>query len=180
MVLQKNITMIIVLLGVVGCASAPTPQNAGEYRESIKSGGYGTEYESYEVSRPFSVVSKTLKEKSNECLNIAIQETHCIRNGNCSEHTSFYSPTVVSGENKTELHVQYRREPWDALFLGGEPPADGMYIAVVDVQPAGNSKTKVDLYGLSVAAMRRVPEAIKHWVDGSNLGCPNLTKPYYD
>jgi len=88
---------------------------------------------------------------------------------------------MISGKNKSELHVQWRKDPENAVYLGmsGKPPADGMYIFVFDFEPKGKNSTKVSVFGTTMSEYQTVPNAIKHWTNGTNLGCPDLAKSYY-
>ena len=56
---------------------------------------------------------------------------------------------------------------------------DGIFIAAFDVEPAGKNKTKMTVYAPSQEELRTVPNAVEHWARGSNMGCPDLTKPYW-
>ena len=172
--------VILISAVVSGCATMPMPQSAADYRQSFVQGGFGTKLESYEIKRSYSTVAKTLQKKSKECLDVTLIKTKCV-NKNCKEYEAKYTPTVVSTSKKTELHVQWRRTPWDSTFLGssGEPPANGVYITVLDAEPAGKGKTKITVYGPSLDNLRTVPDAAKRWAAGTNLGCPDLTQPYY-
>ena len=87
----------------------------------------------------------------------------------------FYKPTLVNGRERTELHIQWRREPGDAFSFSGKPPADGMYVVVADAMPAGKGKTTMTVYAPTMV-FTVIPKAIKHWANGTNLGCPDLTK----
>ena len=175
-------SIIVTCILISGCATVPMPQSAQEYRQGFAKGGFGAKLESYEVKRPYTSVAKNLKTKSKECLNVTLIKTKCTnRNLNCKEYEAKYTPTFVSTPRKSELHIQWRRTPWDSAFLGtsGQPPAKGIFITVVDAEPAGKNTTKITMYGPSLEHLRTVPDAIKRWADGSNLGCPDLTRPYY-
>ena len=173
-------SVITISVLITGCASGPVPKNATEYRDAIKKGGFGTNFENYVVERSYSKVAETLKKNANACLNKKVEKTKCPPGTlTCEKHTAYYTPTIKSSKQKTELHVQWRRDHWGDKIALGETPPDGLYITVVDVMPAGKGKTEVNLYGPSLEHLQTVPKAIKHWVDGSNLGCPNLGKPYY-
>lgn len=182
---MKRSAFQVFLLGALlsGCAGGPMPQTGEEYRAGIAKGGFGSEMKTYEVNRPYKKVADALVSKSKECLNVKLAKNKCIRQGvanSCKAYEVFYRPTVVKTASKTQLHVQWRRDPWDSMFLGGgQPPADGLFIAAFDVEPAGPGKTKVTTYGPSIDHLKTVPNAVKHWVEGTNMGCPDLTKPYY-
>jgi len=157
-----------------GCATRPIPQTAAEYRNGI-------EAVVYKVDRPYSKVVDTLKTKSKECLDAKLAKRVCYNKVSCLDSEVTYTPTMIAGKNKSELHVQWRKEPENAVYLGmsGKPPANGMYVFVFDVEPDGKSKTKVSVFGTTNSEYQTVPNAVKHWAKGTNLGCPDLTKPYY-
>jgi hypothetical protein len=161
---------------LVGCASGPTPQNAAQYRSAVGKGGMGASLETYEVNRSYKEVAATLKAKANECLKARLVETECI-NRSCKDREIIYTPTVVSGPKGTELHLQWRRVPMDSYFAGGPPPPTGMYIMVADALPAGKNKTRLNVYAPS-SLFRSAPDAVKHWANGTNMGCPNFAGKY--
>lgn len=170
---QFSLALVAGIL-ITGCAVAPTPQNANEYRAGILKGGFGTSFETYEVNKPYANAVSTLKTKSDQCLNISLVETQCINNS-CTDRDITYIPTLLSGKTKTELHVQWKRDPDDAIYLGGKPPASGMYIAVVDLTPVSKTKTKVDVYAPNMV-FTMVPTAVKNWLNGTNMGCPDFSQ----
>ena len=81
----------------------------------------------------------------------------------------------------TQLHVQFTRsgEGVGILTLGGEPPANGMYMVVADITPLdGGKSTKLDVYSTQV--WRAIPNALKHWSNATNMGCPDFQeKPWF-
>ncbi len=176
MKLQILFTSAVFLI-ISGCSFAPTPQNAAEFRKVVADGTFGSSLETIEIKRPYYKVARTLKKKSKECLNIKLIKTKCV-NRSCTDYHDTYTPTILSKKNKTEIHVQWERDPWNAIG-SGEPPAKGMYIGVFDVVPDGKNKTKLTVYGPSIEHLTTVHKAVKHWADGSNLGCPDLTQAYY-
>lgn len=156
-----------------GCANFHVAQNADEFRSDvIKDPRY--KHEQYEVNRSFSKVAKTLKEKSEECLNYSFDRTLSYRMGtttgaNVSHIT--YSPTFKSSENNAELYVQMDITG-DATLMY-TPPKGGMYTLVADLEEKTTSTTQVELYyGSYKAAI--LPNAVKSWIDGKTEGCPDL------
>lgn len=176
---MRWVIVAFALVLTAGCASAPTPQNAAEYRDAMKQGGFGTKIETLKVERPYADVSATLAAKVDECLQVTMLKSTCYQKGNCAEREETYTPTVFKGADKTEIHVQWKRTPWDSIFLGGPPPEDGTYIAVMDVMPSEGGVTNVTLYTASIEHLQTVPNALKSWAKGTNLGCPDLSRSYY-
>lgn len=158
---------------MAGCAITPTPQNPVEYRSVVQKGAFGSEFETYEVDKPYEKVVAVIKKKTDECLNVNLIETECINNS-CYDYNITYKPTFVSKKGKSELYLQWKRDPDKAIYVGGNPPAGGMYIAVIDFIAASKNKTKVDMYVPSMV-FTSAPKAIKHWVNGTNMGCPDFT-----
>lgn len=167
-------TLSLLIMLVSGCAMKPVPQTAAEHR-------VGIEPVVYQAGRSYSAVVKTLKQKTKECLDAKLIKQVCTKgSSNCLQTVVMYNPRMIVGKNESELHVQWKREPDNSVYLGGgKPPADGVYIFVFDIVPEGKSDTKVSVYGTTWSAYQTVPNAVKHWVQGTNLGCPDLTKPYY-
>jgi hypothetical protein len=168
----------IVLLGIAvavmtGCSSMPTPQNPDEYRKGVAEGAFGTKVDTYIVNRPYSAVAKVLQEKTKECLPARLTEERCVKR-NCRDYQVTYKPTLLKDSKKTELHVQWKREPDNDTYLGGKPPADGMYVIVADAVPDGPKATKMTVYAPTMYFVH-MPAAVKHWVNGTNLGCPDFT-----
>lgn len=181
--MRKNLFRIVVAGALIsGCASTPTPQNPQEFRNGVTQGVHGSLFETFVVNRPYKDVAGIVKAKTNACLNAKIDRQSCSGGGSgvnyravtCSDSTDQYNATVVDGASKTEVHVQFGRsgERTGNIFLGGPPPAGGMYITVADITPAGNGKTKIDIYRTTF--FKAVPNAIKQWSDGTNQGCPTF------
>lgn len=168
----------VVFLGVIvavmaGCSSAPMPQNPDEYRDLISKGIFGAKVETYTVNRPYSAVTKVLQDKTKECLPAQVSGTRCTA-GVCKYYKSSYKPTLLKGSKKTELHVQLTIEPDDAIYMNGRPPKDGTYIIVADAVPDGPKATKMTVYAPTMVYVH-MPNAVKHWVNGTNLGCPDFS-----
>lgn len=159
---------------LAGCATGPTPQNAQEYREAVKKGAYGAFSEVYEVNGAYAKVAARLKGKSSECLNRVITIEQC-RGASCTSRDYIFTPNSKGNASKTEITVQMKVNPDNGIYLGGKPPEGGMFVAVTDVTPVGSGKTRVAVYGTNVSMFAHIPKAMKHWAQGTNLGCPDLT-----
>ena len=175
---KRLLSLTLIIATITGCAMGPTPQNSNEFRQSVTKGSFGTKIDTFEVNRKYSSVAATLKQKSKECLNISLVKTQCV-DRNCTDYNSFYLPTFKESDNKVDLVVQWRRDPWRSIFGGGKPPKEGFYITAVDAVPVSKNKTKVTIYGPSKEALQSVPTAIKHWAIGDNTGCPDLAQTYW-
>jgi hypothetical protein len=165
--------LIAMVLVLGGCGMAP--KNAEEYRQATRDGSrYGlATIDSFEVERPFREVSSTLQRKTDECLKVAVHWTATNSYGNARSGVHKYKPTFVNGSNKAELHIQRSRS--GGGDIDANAPAGGFYHAVLDATPVGKSRTKIEIYTQSKDddLLRR---ALRGWAQGSNLGCPDLSK----
>ena len=157
------------------CANMHVAQNPDEFRnDATQSTTPRLKHVSYEVNRSFSTISKTLQEKSNECLNYSFDRTFSYRMGmttgaNTSHIT--YIPTFKTAGDTTELHVQMDISG-NATVLGNTPKG-GMYVMIADLIKKSKNSTQVELYyGSYKAAI--LPTTIKNWIDGKSDGCPDL------
>lgn len=158
------------------CASGPTPQNAQEYRQAVAKGGYGMMTETYEVKGAYNKVAATLNTKGNECFNKTVTTQEC-RGASCITRNFILIPRFTGKGNSAELVVQMKTNHVNAkdVYLGGPPPESGMYVAVTDIAPAGSGTTKITMYATNVGIYGHIPKAVKHWANGTNLGCPDFT-----
>jgi hypothetical protein len=170
---QWALVGIALVLG--GCGSMGAPKNAEEYRQATRDGSrYGlATVDAFEVERPFREVSSTLQRKSDECLKVAVNWSATNSYGNTRSGVHKYKPTFVNGSNKAELHIQRTRSGGGDIDVNAPP--GGFYHAVLDATPVGKARTKVEIYTQSKDddLLRR---ALRGWAQGSNLGCPDLTK----
>lgn len=161
-------TMFLFL--IVGCG----PQNAEEFRRMVRSSTWlSTTAESLEVSRPFKDVTETLRQKSEECLDVTVRLicADCIgsRSKDAGERI-FWKPTLITTSERTELHLRRTGH--------GRPagtPSDGSYEAVLDAVPIDKARTKIDIYTMN-PFNKFIYRAMRGWVTGDNMGCPDMTK----
>ncbi len=175
--MHKTLSLITVTLCLQACAGAP--KNAEEFREMVRSGARLNlkTVESFEVARPFADVSATLRKRTDECLRVTMTAQGTAR-GNVGAFverttTHTYKPTVIATAQKTELHVQMKRAGGGTHELGAPP--DGYYRVVLDAVPVGQNRTKIDMY-INSADDNLIRNALRGWVQGTNLGCPDVTK----
>jgi len=160
-----------------GCGGMP--KNAEEFRNftlertrALGSGPLGgVAKDTFEVERSFREVSSTLQKKSDECLKVAVRWNATNSYGNTRSGVDTFKPTFIAGPNKAELHVQLKRS---AVTEVGAPP-DGAYRVVLDATPVAAKRTRIEIYALSIDD-KLLRQAMRGWVQGSNLGCPDLTK----
>ena len=167
----KNYFVISFLAGVLaGCGSMPkTPdllvQNANDSKMY-------SEKDVFEVKRPISQVTTVLKEKSAECLQRKI-ESRWREGGLNRRQVTALTPKVEVSKDHTQLTLQTKTVEGSTDL--GDIPADGWYIMVVNAYPKDKSTTRVESY-FQYTAYKTAFTAIKPWVTGSNLGCPDLTQ----
>lgn len=151
----------------------------------IRQGLRGAELETFVVKRPYKDVASLIAQKAKQCLHVEIPMRECSKydrysSVRCEDFTDRYTATVVSGPDKTELHVQYQREggalvSGKELSLGGKFPVNGRYVMVADLMPgAGGRETKIQIFGNQLE--RTVPKAVRHWVNGTSQGCPDFER----
>jgi len=159
------------MLIVGGCAGAP--KNAEDFRLAMRSSPF-TRTETFEVARPFRIVSETLQKRSDECFNVAVHSTATSVNIPITR-TSIraYKPTFVGGAGKAELHIQQKRSGGGMVEVGALP--DGYYRVVLDVVAIGPSRSKIDMYYMSPDD-KYIRDTLRGWVTGERPGCPDLTR----
>jgi hypothetical protein len=157
---------------MTGCGTMP--QTADEFRAAVP-GAMTGKMETFEVDRPFSDVAATFREKGPECLNKTVTTTSTTP-GNygpvVSTYTVTYKPTVLVTENKAELHVQQHTPNAVKVY---QEPEGGYYLLVADAYPAGENRTRVDVYCPSIGHSVLI-DAVKGWGTGEVAGCPDLTQ----
>ena len=152
-----------------GCGSAPlTPD---EYRNTAKAGGSFYASESFEVKRPFAEVAQALRKKGPECLNYLLGERMepLIGVGSSTHYFARTKPTVKVSSSRAELYFQVKFEN-----TVGKEPEGGSYYLIADAAPAGKDRTRVDIYRRTRVEL--LPQAIRGWASGDDMGCPDQSK----
>lgn len=168
--MKKPILACVAAVALAGCVSQ-MPQTAEEFRKAIP-GAFLTKTESYEVNRPLRQVAATFQKRAPDCLNMTVQTTSQTRTS-YQVIVATYKPTVVVNSQRAELHLQRTFER--GVVKVHKEPEGGYYLLVADAYPAGNNRTRIELFGPS-KGHDMIYEAIKGWASGENLGCPDLTK----
>lgn len=172
-----RVTHVIVFAAVAslaGCAFGPTPQTAKQFRETVKKGGFGSLQEAYRVKDRYARVAGRVRRQSAECLRRVLTIQSCV-NGSCSNTDYIFKPKFSRTRRGSELSVQVKMRPDHNVYVGGPPPKGGMFVAVADITPAAHHTAHVAVYGMSMGMYQYIPKAVKHWADGSNLGCPDFS-----
>ncbi len=165
------VTIALVAALLAGCGTmGRTPE---KLISQVKGMNDRDAIQKYEVNRSFAQVSATLRERADQCLAVSVTTSY--RDGYAVRtDTTKYTPRVVSNRNRTRLTLQQGWGPEVHVVGEDKPEPDGWYIMVVDVYPEGPQKTRVEGYsgrGDTVAF-----KAVRHWIEGSNLGCPDMTR----
>ena len=165
------ITLFVLTTLVTSGCIGKMPQTADEFRQVLP-GAFMGKLETYEVDRSAADIGKTFNKYAPKCLDVRIETTSQTRTSYQYIVTK-YTPTVVAGKNRCELHVQEKHEK--GVLAVYEEPAAGHYLMVVDATPIGPNRSKIDIYRPSMGFDTMV-KAVRNWTRGENLGCPDLTK----
>jgi len=152
-------------------ACVQMPQNAEDFRKAVAGGAMLTTTETYEVNRPLSAVAATFQRRAPECLKVSVRTVSQTTTSYQNILTE-YTPTVVAGKERVELHVQQLHKT--GVIYPSKPPEGGIYLFVADATSDGK-RTKIQIYGPS-RGYDVLHRAVRGWADGSNLGCPDMTK----
>lgn len=169
----KPVLVIAAVTTLAGCVG-PLPQNPQEFRQQAANGGFGKAHETYQVDGTYREVAARIKHKSYECLNKVVRTQTC-RGTSCVSMDYHLHPHFYSRGDSSEFDLQVDVTPKGAINVGGKPPKGGAYAAVVDITPVAGHHSKLAVYAVDMGFYEHIPVAIRHWADGSNLGCPDLT-----
>jgi hypothetical protein len=160
----------LLLVTAVFLLSGCGVKTADEYRHAVRVSCFlFSTVDSFEVERPFADVTTMLKKKTKECLDVTVRLicTNCIGGG---ESKHIFRPTFIANPDRTEVHLQLKRTEVIAI---GAPP-EGAYVIVLDAAPVDKKRTKIDIYRQSPDE-KFIHNAMRGWVKGDNMGCPDLT-----
>jgi hypothetical protein len=167
-------TLIFIFFSVAlsGCASFMQPQNAEEFRTRVPE----SYIERVDIQRPYVAVANTIKKKAPECLDIAVRKEGTEYNGPYSfkkKWTTRYVSTIRVSSTKAELNLQFDVIPRPKPDLQNTPP-EGLYIMSITVTPVNKDTTRLVIYG-GTHQWKTIPQAVKNWATGTNMGCPDLS-----
>jgi hypothetical protein len=172
---RNLIVFLFFTASLAGCISAPKSPEA--IIASAKGGEVFTEKDVFEVNQPIEHVSEVLKKKSHECFE---QEISFTARGDTAggvrmdrREVRELTPKIHVGKERTRLTLQVK-STGGSTDLGAIPPG-GWYMLVVDAYPEGKNKTRVESY-YKQTSYHGAFTAIKPWVTGTNVACPDLTK----
>ena len=160
----------IAFLVLAGCFSMP--QTAEEFRHAVP-GSFSAKHQTYEVERSYRKIASTLRRKADQCFNVAV-EVRSTGYGSSSSWTDYYKPTIVVGDQRTELHLQQHKNQ-KMLIKPHKEPEGGYYLLVIDVNKLSQNKVKVDMY-FPRMGYDHVVEAIDGWIRGTSNLCPDMAE----
>jgi hypothetical protein len=155
---------------VSGCASMD-PQTRDEYRTAVDGGRPFTMKDSFVARRGFDDVVKTLRQKSDECLNVNIKTTRK-QDGMTTMATTDEVRTAVRVVNSKRAELTMRMNPKGIIMLN-KVPEGGFYRMAIDIDRLTTGTTRLTYYGPSTDYGKRRLAIIKQWSDGRQAGCPS-------
>jgi hypothetical protein len=155
---------------VSGCASMD-PQTRDEYRAAVDGGRPFSMKESFVAKRGFDEVVKTLRQKSDECLNVNIKTTRK-QDGMTTMATTDEVRTAVHVVNSKRAELTMRMNHKGIIMLN-KMPEGGFYRMAIDIDRLTAGTTRLTYYGPSTDYGKRRLAVIKQWSDGRQTGCPS-------
>jgi type IV pilus biogenesis protein CpaD/CtpE len=168
--MRNPVFFVGVILLVSGCASMD-PQTRDEYRTAVEDGRPFTMKDTFVAKRGFDEVVKTLRQKSDECLNVNIKTTRK-QDGMTTMATTDEVRTTIHVVNSKRAELTMRMNPKGIIMLN-KVPAGGFYRMAIDIDRLAAGSTRLTYYGSSTDHGKRRLAAIKQWSDGKQVGCPS-------
>ena len=137
------------------------PMTADEFRHEVREGAMFLEVKEFEAKRKYARVAKTLAKQAHKCFNVVV-ETTSHTGMSVTHHKNTYTPTVVAGPKKTELHLQQKTK---GNVLSPKEPETGHYVIVVDVEKRSSKMVDVAMY-VPTMGYDHVVEAVGWMVGG--------------
>ena len=156
---------------VFGCAAQP--KTADQLRDNVKNKATFSSRDVFEVKKPYRQVSDTVRKKWMECLDTTTTGTVYRGMNMYATVTNVYKPKAAVTAQRTELTLQHRVTE-GSKQLGGPPP-EGFFIIVTDVYPADKNTARVDVQK-HTPGYAGVMKAVRHWAEGTNMGCPDVAQ----
>lgn len=161
---------ILFALALGGCGSFPTTPEL--MVQNAKEGKAYSDKDVFEVNRPLAQIEGVFRKKADECLRAQIAARREVGPGMYRNETRVYVPKVVADKQRVRLTVQTALTD---VTEAGPIPDDGWYVLVADAYPIDAKTTRVERY-VQWPGWRSAYGAIKHWSNGTNMGCPDMTK----
>jgi hypothetical protein len=149
-----------------GCATAPPPQSADDFRGSVQADAHFTRRETVTVNRDFPSILKDIQKNGERCLNVTVR-TEASGKPRLNHYRIRITPR---GANKAQVAVQVVYSP-----KTNEPmPPGGFYQVVAELEEIWAAQTRLTLYGLTDRAASAAYQSLKSWAGGADLTCPKL------
>jgi hypothetical protein len=161
---------ILAAIALSGCGSFPSTPDI--MVQNAKEGKAYSDKDVFEVNRPIAQIESVFRKKADECLR-AKTESRRYEGGMYRREVRVYTPKVVADKQRVRLTVQTITV--EGATEGGPIPDDGWYILVADAYPVNAKTTRVESY-VQWPGWRSAFRAVKHWSNGTNMGCPDLTE----
>ena len=169
----KRLSRLLPVAMVLLCSACfSMPQTAEEFRQAVPGSFSGT-HKGYEVDRSYRKIGATLRRRAKECLNVSV-EVSSVGYGSASHWIDVYTPTVIVGKQRTELHLQQHKKQAN-LIKPHKEPEGGYYLLVVDVDKLSPKRVRVDMYAPRMGYDHLV-EAVDGWIRGTSQLCPDMAE----
>ena len=166
--MSKCLWTVIIACTVTACVVGKTSMTRDEFSARMSQNpGY---IDTFIVDRQFAKVVKTMKQKTDECLNTRSTWSRTSGGMMTSRVTMNYNATFqVISADRAELTIQ--EVPSGMMRIGPKMPPGGFYRVAVDFEKMG-SKTKLSFYG-SAKSWNKTFSAVKEWSAGRTGKCIN-------
>jgi hypothetical protein len=169
MKLRHSAFSIFFALTLGGCGAFPTTPDL--MVQNAKEGKAFSDKDVFEVSRPLAQIEAVFRKKGEECLRWQVTSRQEVAPRVYRNQIRTFHPKVVADKQRVRLTVQTKTDAGDA----GPMPEDGWYVLVADAYPIDAKTTRVERY-VQWPEWRSAYGAVKHWSNGTNMGCPNMSK----
>lgn len=174
-VFMKRLSIAVVMLGLVSCATFNYPRNAEEFKaQSEKS--TGKKMDSYVVNRSISRVVKSWRKQAKKCLNRRITYRTTEAGVYHPDTHMDYKTDIRLGKRKIGVDIKAKMSR--QILLGTNAPADGFfYIMVAEAYSIGRGKTRIEVYrGTAKEGQAVLSRLFNRWGQGKSSACLDLIK----
>jgi hypothetical protein len=168
----------LALVLAAGCSTQVTTPEA--MRDYVREKRMMSKFETFEVKRSYTAVTRDLKRRSDDCLAKEFQITQVaqgivIGSRERNDGTTRYIPVSNIGPAKSEFYTKF----WDSKARAVNTPAGDKFVFyVADVTPKGRGATSIELYSWNLERYSWAETAVKAWARGEDPGCPTLNGMY--
>ena len=157
---------------LAGCGTPPrTPD---ELRTLVHKDGFGASHDEFVVNKPFRQVSDVMKKKWTACLDTTVSVRVPRGNGFYGTDTYAFKPAANAKGQHLELTLQNKMTNSNVITVG-DPPPDGFYMIVADIDAVNATTTRVKLQKLALG-YDSIMRLSRQWAEGTSTACPDLTQ----